>query len=75
MSLFNFSPGALLLSMLVSSVGFVLLVYGKKQSRLPHLAVGIVLVIYPFFIKSALIMGLIGAALVGLLIGAVRLGW
>jgi hypothetical protein len=71
----SFDPATLLMSLLVSSVGFVLLVYGKKQARVPHLAVGIVLVIYPFFIKSALLMALIGAALIGLLIGAVRLGW
>jgi len=71
----SFNPATLLMSLLVSSVGFVLFVYGKKQARVPHLAIGIVLVIYPFFIKSALWMALIGAALVGLLIGAVRLGW
>ena len=73
MSFFN--PATLLMSLLVSSVGFVLLVYGKKQARVPHLAAGIVLVVYPFFVKSALVMGLIGAALIGLLIGAVKLGW
>ncbi len=71
----SFNPATLLLSMLVSSVGFVLLVYGKKQARIPHLGVGVVLVVYPFFVQSALLMALIGAALVGLLIGAVKLGW
>lgn len=71
----SFNPSTLLMSLLVSSVGFVLLVYGRKQARVPHLVFGIVLVIYPFFVKSALLMGLIGAALIGLLIGAVKLGW
>ncbi len=71
----SFDPATLLMSLLVSSVGFVLLVYGKKQARVPHLAAGIVLVVYPFFVKSALLMALIAAALVGLLIGAVKLGW
>lgn len=71
----SFNPATFLLSMLVSSVGFVLLVYGKKQARVPHLVIGIVLLIYPFFIHSALVMALIAAVLIGLLVGSVRLGW
>lgn len=61
--------------MLVSSVGFVLFYYGKKQSRVLHLGFGLVLLIYPFFVTSALWITVIGAALLALFFGALRLGW
>ena len=73
--MFNFDATSLLLSLLVSSVGFVLFVYGKKQSRVPHMGFGLVLCVYPYFVSSALWMGVIGVVLVGLLIGLVKLGW
>ena len=48
----NLDPGYLLASMLVSSVGFVLFKYGRKQSRLPHLVFGVLLLVYPYFLTD-----------------------
>jgi hypothetical protein len=48
----TFDANYLLASLLVSSIGFVLLVYGKRMARLPQLAVGIVLLVYPYFLSS-----------------------
>ena len=48
--------GSLITSMLVSSVGFVLLVYGRKMGRPPHILTGIVLLIFPYFVSSVLAM-------------------
>jgi hypothetical protein len=59
----------------VSGVGFVLFTYGKKQDRFPHLAAGLVLMIYPYFVGSAVPMLLVGAAIVGALWLAVRSGY
>jgi hypothetical protein len=59
----------------VSSVGFVAFMYGKKQSRFPQLLVGLALMVFPYFVSSALLMLLIAAVLLGALWGAVRLGY
>ena len=41
--------------------------YGKRQRRAPHLAVGIVLMVYTYFVPNVPLMVVIGAGLVGLL--------
>lgn len=70
-----FEGDALLASLLVSSIGFVLLVYGKRQARVPHLAAGLLLLVFPYFVGNALLVIGIGACISALLWGAVRLGW
>ena len=59
----DFGANALLACLLVSSVGFVLLVYGKKMSRPPQLGVGILLLVFPYFVSGAIWILLIAAAL------------
>jgi hypothetical protein len=71
----SFDPSSLFLSLIVSSVGFVLFTYGRKQDRFPHLAAGLVLMIYPYFVGNAVPMLLVGAAIVGGLWLAVRSGY
>ena len=72
----DFSAGSLFASLLIGSIGFVLFVYGKKQQRYPHLAVGLVLMVYPYFVSGTFLMTAIAAALLGFLWFAVRnLGW
>jgi hypothetical protein len=64
----------LLVSLLFSSIGFVLFAYGKKQSRVPHMAAGVILMIYPYFVPSVIAMSAVGVGIVVLLWLAVRLG-
>jgi hypothetical protein len=71
----NLDATSLLTSLFISSVGFVLLTYGKRMSRPPHLLTGLILLVYPYFVPSPLIMALIAAGLTGALWLAVRLGW
>jgi len=52
----DFDAGSLLASMLVSSIGFVLFVYGRKMGRLPQILTGLVLLIFPYFVPSVLAM-------------------
>jgi hypothetical protein len=52
----DFDVGSLFASMLVSSIGFVLLVYGRKMGRPPHVLFGIVLLIFPYFVPTVLAM-------------------
>jgi len=60
----SFDPTLLMLSLVPSGIGFVLFMYGKKQERWPDLAAGIALMVYPYFVNTALQM-VIGGALIG----------
>ena len=48
----SFDPTSLVLSLLISSIGFVLLQYGRKMSRPPQMLAGIVLLIFPYFVPG-----------------------
>ena len=57
----------LLASLFIGSIGLGLFMYGKRQRRVPHLAVGILLMVYTYFVPNVTLMFVIAAALVGLL--------
>lgn len=65
---------SLVVGFLGSSVGFVSFVYGKRMRRLPQMVAGALLMACPFFLDGALALGVVSAALVALLVVAVRLG-
>lgn len=68
------TANALLASLLLGSVGMGFFMYGKRQRRAPHLAVGIALMAYPYFVSNVALMVVIGVALIGLLYLASYLG-
>ncbi|TDJ65961.1 MAG: amino acid transport protein [Planctomycetota bacterium] len=68
------SVGTLFASLVVSSVGFGFFLYGKKQGRMPHLIVGLVMSAFPYFVAGPLAMCSISGALVLALFVAVRSG-
>ena len=71
----DLDPTWLLLSLVPSGIGFVLFVYGKKQTRWPQLVAGVALMVYPYFATSVATLVSIGC-LIGLgLWYAIRLGW
>jgi hypothetical protein len=70
----NLDGNALLVSLVIGSVGFVSFVYGKRQQRLPQMVVGLALMGFPYFISSIPWMFGIAVALVGTLWLMVRLG-
>ncbi|NKF23181.1 hypothetical protein [Solimonas marina] len=53
----------LLWGLLFSSIGLGFFIYGKKQQRLVPLLCGLVLMVYPYFISSAVALVAIGVAL------------
>ncbi len=71
----DIDTGWLIVSLLISSVGVGLFLYGRKQARLPHLVIGIVLVGYTYFVPSLLVMVLIGAGLIVVLWVLVKAGY
>jgi hypothetical protein len=68
-------PTWLLVSLIPGGVGFVLFVYGKKQQRWPHLAAGLLFMVYPYFTTGLVSLVTTGAAIGFLLWYVVRLGW
>ena len=70
----SFDASSIFASFLIGTVGLALLVYGKKQLRLPHFAVGLAMMVYPYFVPSTPVMAGIAAALLGLLALLVKLG-
>jgi len=70
----EFTAGWLFASLLVSSLGLGLFLYGKKQARIPQLVAGLAMMIYPVFVASPLFMLGIGVVLVAGLWFAVRAG-
>jgi hypothetical protein len=71
----DLSASYLFANFLVSGVGFVLFRYGRKMSRMPHAGIGLVLMVFPYFVPSALLMIGIAALLCGLLYMAARAGY
>jgi hypothetical protein len=71
----NFDLSSLVCGLIVSSVGFVLFQYGRKMSRAPHVAAGLALLVFPYFVPGVLLMFGIAAVLCGLLLLAVRAGY
>jgi hypothetical protein len=71
----DLDPLSFLISTVVSGVGLVLLVYGRKQQRWPHMVAGALFLIYPYFVGS--VPALLGmGALVALGLWAlIRLGY
>ena len=68
-------PTWLLLSLIPGGIGFVLLMYGKKQSRWPHVTAGVLFMAYPYFATGVGSLVGVGAAIGFGLWYAVRLGW
>jgi 4-hydroxybenzoate polyprenyltransferase len=71
----NLDPTWLLLSLIPSGIGFVLIVYGKKQGRWPHLVAGLALTIYPYVAPTLFTLVTIGLLIGAGLWSAVRMGY
>ena len=71
----EFDANTLLAGLLVSSIGFVLLAYGKRMGRPPQVIAGIVLLVYPYFVSGAVVTLSIAAGVILLFSLALKLGW
>jgi hypothetical protein len=60
----SWDPEVLLASLVVSSIGWVLFSYGRKTRRMPQIAVGVIMLVYPYFVSNiAWLLGLVPALL------------
>jgi hypothetical protein len=66
---------ALLASLLIGLVGAGCFMYGKRQGRVPPMIVGVLMCIYPYFVPSVVVMGVVAVVLLVALWGATRLGY
>lgn len=71
----DLSASYLVANFLVSGIGFVLFSYGRKMSRIPQVVIGLVLMVFPYFVPGVLAMLAVAALLCGLLYMAVRAGY
>jgi hypothetical protein len=56
--------GPLLAGFAISGLGFVLFQYGRRMRRIPQMATGVVLMVYPYFVPGVLVMLAVAAVLV-----------
>ena len=72
----SLDPTELMASLFVGTLGMALLIYGKKQARMPQMAVGALLLLISYVVPGALWMMVSGAILItGLWLAVTRLGW
>jgi hypothetical protein len=57
------NPTWLFLSLVLGTIGAGLFLYGRKADRLPHLAAGLVLMVYPYFVGTTLVLLIVGGAI------------
>ena len=72
---FSLDPTWLFLSLFPSGVGFVLMVYGKKQERWIYVIFGALLTVYPYFTETNTMLLVVGIALGAALWWLVRAGY
>ncbi len=57
----------ILASIIFGSIGFAAFVYGKKQSSLKPLVIGVILMVYPYFVENPIALYAAGVVLTVLL--------
>lgn len=68
-------PTWLMLSLVVSGIGYVLFHYGRKQVRMPQLLAGVALMVYPYFTPGTASLASVGLVIGVLLYVFLQLGW
>jgi hypothetical protein len=70
----DLDANSILASLLIGLVGSGCFMYGRRQGRVPPMAVGAAMVIYPYFVPNVGLMVGIAVALLAVLWGALRMG-
>ena len=57
------SPDALLASLVFSVIGMGVFMYGKKQAQMKSMAIGVALMVFPYFISRVWLQWVVGVGL------------
>lgn len=71
----NLSLSGIVLGGFIGLIGLGLLAYGRKEVRFPHIVVGLILLVYPYFLGNWIAVVVVAAALLGGLVAVSRLGY
>jgi hypothetical protein len=71
----NLDLNTILVGGFIGLIGLALLAYGRKEVRIPHIVVGLILLAYPYFVGNLIAVVLIAVALLGGLTFVSRLGY
>lgn len=71
----DLDAGSLIASFIIGSIGLVAFMYGKRQGRFPQMVVGLVMMLYPYFVPNVAIMAVVAVVLLAGLWLSVRFGW
>lgn len=71
----NLDLSTLLLGGFIGLIGLALVSYGRKELRIPHIVVGVILLVYPYFVGNLIASVVIAVALVAGLTLVSRLGY
>ncbi len=69
------SVGMLTASIFISLIGATLVIYGRKQTRTPHVVAGAILVIFPYFVHWWWLGVIIAAVVLTVLAVVSKLGY
>jgi len=75
MGIFNMSAGNLVVSIFIGLIGVALVMYGRKEIRVPHLAAGGILIVFPYFVGIWWLAILIAVVVLAGLSVVTRLGY
>jgi hypothetical protein len=75
MGIFNLSLGNLAVSIFLGLIGAALLLYGRKEIRVPHIVAGVILIVFPYFVGIWWLAVLIGVVVIAGLSVVARLGY
>ncbi len=71
----DLSPGMLAVSIFISLIGIALFTYGRKEVRVPHMAAGLILLVFPYFAGRWWLAVIIAAVVLAVLAVVSRLGY
>jgi hypothetical protein len=71
----NLNLGSLVAGGFISLVGLAILLYGRKEVRVPHLVAGGTLVVFPYFVGIWWLELVIAAVILAALALISHLGW
>lgn len=71
----NLDLNTIIVGGFIGLIGLGLLSYGRKQLRFPHIVVGLILIVYPYFVGNLIVIAVIAAVLLGGLTFVSHLGY